>query len=156
MNSLPGFGSILTAVAIFALFALEFWLTFLHVCLQAFLGVVACEKKLLQFAFDPQRLAKPDFHPCDNGALDSSHGARCFIGWAELPGICHHFFPERFPFIDVVNQPEFQRFLEAEGPPRRHQFNGTCATEDARNSLRSASSWQHAEIHFRQPDLAAF
>src|SRR5690242_3057249 len=116
MNSRPGFGSILTAVAMFSLFALEVRLPLLDVRLQAFLGVIAREEELLQFALDAQRFAESNLRAGDDGALDAPHGSRSLVRRAELPSVSHHVIPECLALIDVVNQAEFQRFLEAERP----------------------------------------
>src|SRR5262249_38075828 len=78
--------------------------TLFDVSSKAFLGVFAGEEKLLEFALETQGFAKGNFHPGDHGALDAAHGARGFVGRAELAGVGKDVVPEGFLLVDVMNQ----------------------------------------------------
>src|SRR5215472_12387133 len=138
-----------------ALLSFELRLPLFDVCLDAFFGIFAGEKQLLQFAFDAESLAKRNFRSSDNRTLDASDGARGFVGRAELPRVGHDVIPERFAFVDVMDEAKFESLLEAKRAACSHQFHGARAANHAQQTLCAASTGQDAKIDFRQSNLAA-
>src|SRR2546426_857044 len=122
------------------LFPFELRLPLVHIGGQTFLGVLAGEEQLLQFALDAQRFGKGNFRSGDNGAFDASDRARSLIGRAELPRIGHHVIPEGIAVVDVMDQAPLERFFETEGAARDHQLERsrppkrTCSPRRARQS----------------------
>ena len=75
---------------------------------------------------------------------------------AELLGVFHDVFHEAVALEDVVDDAEFLRFFERESVAGDHQFDGLALAHHAREALGAAGARKHAEVHFRQSDLARF
>src|SRR5260370_37070147 len=91
-----------------SLFPFELRLPLVHIGGQTFLGILAGEEQLLQFALDAQRFGKGNFRAGDNGALDAADRARGLIGRAELPRIGHYASPEGIAVVAALDQAPLQ------------------------------------------------
>ncbi len=69
-------------------------------------------------------------------------------------GVLHDVFHEAVALEDVVDDAELLRFFERKRVAGDHQFDGLALAHQARQALRAAGAGQHAEVHFRQADLA--
>src|SRR6266851_8780411 len=137
-----------------SLFRLEYGRPFLHVRSQAFSGVFALEQELLILALHRQGGLHRNLPPRLHCALDPPHRFCCLVGGAELAGVFHDVLHEIIALVNVVDDPQLFCFFERECVARYHQFDRLALAHDARQSLRSTSAGQYAQIHFRKSDLA--
>src|SRR6266446_5278971 len=137
-----------------ALFRLERCRALLHICSQSLFRVVALKENLLVFALNRQRGLHRNFPSRLHRALDPPHSLGSFIGRTELLGVLHHVFHEAVALVDVVDDSELQRFFKRERVAGNHQLDRFALAHEPREPLGAASAGKHAEIHFRQTDLA--
>src|SRR5271169_3053995 len=126
----------------------------LHIRRQAFLRILALEQQLLVLTLYGQRRLHRNLPARLHRSLDASYSLRRLIGWAELLGILQDVLHEAVALEDVVYDAEFLRLLKRKRVAGHHQFNGFALPDHAREPLRAAGSREHAEVHFRQANLA--
>src|SRR5256712_13479126 len=136
------------------LFCFELGRALLDVCSQAFLCIFTLEQQLLVLALEGQRCFQRNLPAGLHGALDATDGLRCFVRWTELARVFHHVFHEAVALVNVIDDPELERLLEGIRVAGDHQLDRFALPYKARKPLSATRSWQNAEIHFRQTNLA--
>src|SRR5579884_884792 len=121
---------------------------------DALSGVFALEAELLQFAFEGETFGEGLFGAGLDGALDTPDRLRGFVGRAEALRVLHNLLPVALRLVDVVDEAEVERLLEAEQLALGHQFDGLIFWQGAGHALRAASAGQDTKSNFRQADLA--
>src|SRR5579885_3737830 len=121
---------------------------------DALFSVLALEAVLLQFAFEGETFGEGLFGAGLDSALDTPDRLRGFVGRAEALRVLHNLLPVALWLVDVVDEAEVERLLEAEQLALGHQFDGLVFWQGASHALRATGAGQHAEGDFRQANLA--
>src|SRR5213080_688821 len=137
-----------------ALFGFKLCRALLDVSSQAFLCIFTLEKQLLVLALEGQRSFQRNLPAGLHAALDATYRFRRFVRRAELARVFHDVFHEAVTLVNVIDDSELERLFKGIRVAGDHQLDRFALPYKARKPLSATRSWQNAEIHFRQTNLA--